>query len=183
MVDDFIFRDRLFFIKKSFILKMNGMITFQKFEVFFSQNVKDQLKNGVVNVVDVSTTFDIKKYLGLPSTIGRNKKPVFNFIKDKVWQKITSWKSKALSRVGRENLINSVFQSISTYVMNIFLIPQSLEDDIQKMMNSFQSGSNKGNNHSIYWLSMNKLSISKEYGGMRFKNLYAFNLSMLVNQT
>jgi len=36
MVDDFIFRDRLFFIKKSFILKMNGMITFQKFEVFFS---------------------------------------------------------------------------------------------------------------------------------------------------
>jgi len=87
--------------------------------------------------VDVSTTFDIKKYLGLPSTIGRNKKPVFNFIKDKVWQKITSWKSKALSRVGRENLINSVFQSISTYVMNIFLIPQSLEDDIQKMMNSF----------------------------------------------
>ena len=49
-----------------------------------------------------------RKYLGLPSMVGRSKKATFNFIKDRVWQKINSWSSKCLSKAGREIMIDEM---------------------------------------------------------------------------
>ena len=46
------------------------------------------------------------KYLGLPSMVGRDHTAVFSYIKYRVWQKI-----------------NSIFQAIPSYVINIFLLP------------------------------------------------------------
>lgn len=66
--------------------------------------------------------------------------------------------------------------------MSIFLIPESLGDEIQKMMNSYWWGSNGNGSKGINWLSWDKLSVSKKFGGMGFRNLYAFNLSMLGKQ-
>jgi hypothetical protein len=62
---------------------------------------------------------------------------LFNFIKDRIWRKINSWSSKCLSKAGREVLIKSVLQTIPSYVMSIFLIPDSLIDAIEKMMIPF----------------------------------------------
>lgn len=118
---------------------------------------------------------------GLPSMIGRSKKSTFNYIKDCVGRKINSWSSRCFSRAGREALIKSVLQAISTYIMSIFLILESIGVEIQKKMNSFWWGSN-GRGKGMKWLSWDKLSINKENGGMRFCNLYAFNLSMLGKQ-
>ncbi|MCI61355.1 RNA-directed DNA polymerase (Reverse transcriptase), partial [Trifolium medium] len=38
------------------------------------------------------------KYLGLPSMVGRSKKETFSFIKDRIWKKINSWRSRSLSK-------------------------------------------------------------------------------------
>lgn len=43
-----------------------------------------------------SVTMSTGRYLGLPSTVGRNKKSLFGFIKDKEWMRMNSWSSKAL---------------------------------------------------------------------------------------
>jgi len=32
-----------------------------------------------------------RKYLGLPSMIGRDKRSVFSFIKDRIWKRINVW--------------------------------------------------------------------------------------------
>jgi hypothetical protein len=122
------------------------------------------------------------KYLGLPSMIGRSRKAIFSFIKDRIWKKINSWSSKCLSKAGREVLIKSVLQSIPTYFMSIFQIPSSLCDEIEKMMNSFWWGHSGSQNKGIHWLSWDKLTIHKNEGGMSFKNLHAFNLSLLGKQ-
>jgi hypothetical protein len=42
-------------------------------------------------------------------------------------------------------MIKSVLQSIPSYVMSIFLIPHSLSDKIEKMMNSFWWVINRSN--------------------------------------
>jgi hypothetical protein len=122
------------------------------------------------------------KYLGLPSMIGRNKQATFSFIKDRVWQKINSWSIKCLSKAGREVMVKYVLQSIPSYVMSIFLLPSSLIDSIEKMLNVFWWG--YGGNHArgIHWLSWDKLTVHKKYGGMGFKDLTAFNLAMLGKQ-
>lgn len=87
-----------------------------------------------------------------------------------------------MSRAGREVLIKSVLQAILSYVMSIFLIPESLGDDIQKLMNSFWWGSGGNSSKGIHWLSWDSLSMHKSDGGKGFRNLYAFNLAMLDKQ-
>jgi hypothetical protein len=114
--------------------------------------------------------------------VGRSKKATFNFIKDRIWRKINSWSSKCLSKAGREVLIKLVLQAIPSYVMSIFLIPDSLIDEIEKMMNSFWWGHGGSNHRGIHWMSWEKLSVHKNSGGMGFKDLTAFNLAMLGKQ-
>ena len=60
------------------------------------------------------------KYLGFSFVVGKSRKVIFNFIKDRVWQKINSWSGKVMLMVGREVLIKSVVQAITTYRKSIF---------------------------------------------------------------
>jgi hypothetical protein len=58
--------------------------------------------------------------------------------------------------------------------MSIFTLPSSLCDEIEKMLNVFW-----WSHFGIHWLSWDKLSMHKNLGGMRFKNLSTFNLAIL----
>jgi len=80
------------------------------------------------------------KYLGLLSKVGRSKEANFGFIKDQIWHKINKWRSKGLSKAGREVMIKPVLQSITSYIMSKFLLPPKLIDAIDKMINPFWCG-------------------------------------------
>lgn len=66
--------------------------------------------------------------------------------------------------------------------MSIYLFPQTMCDDIQKMLNSFWWGSKNRTSKGINWLSWDKLSMRKECGGLGFYDLQAFNLALLAKQ-
>jgi hypothetical protein len=157
-------------------------INLQKSEFYCSRNVPAEAREAIANQLGVSQVLGTGKYLGLPSMIGRSKKSTFKFIKDRIWKKINSWSSRHLSQAGREIMIKSILQSIPTYVMSIFLLPSTLIGDIEKMLNSFWWGHNGTNGRGLHWLSWERLSVSKDYGGMGFKNLQAFNIAMLGKQ-
>lgn len=55
------------------------------------------------------------RYLGLPTVIGRSKYKTFNWIKEKVWLKVSNWKHRFLSQAGREVLIKAILQAIPVY--------------------------------------------------------------------
>jgi hypothetical protein len=99
-----------------------------------------------------------------------------------VWQRINSWSSKCLSKVGREVMIKFVLQAIPSYVMSLFQIPDTLITSIERMINSFWWGHGRTTHRGINWLSWEKLSMHKTYGGMGFKDLSVFNLAMLGKQ-
>jgi len=134
-------------------------INFQKSEIFFSRNVGAEAKVNISNNLQVNIAIGTGKYIGLPSMIGRSKKDMFKFIKDRVWRKINSWGGRSLSKVGKEVMIKFVLQSIPTYFMSIFLIPSSFGDEIEKMMNSFWWGNDGNRNKVIKWLSWDKLFV------------------------
>ena len=64
-----------------------------------------------------------EKYLGLPSLVGRGTKASFSYIKERVWRKLQGWEGKLLSQPGREVLIKTIVQAISTYAMGCFKLP------------------------------------------------------------
>jgi hypothetical protein len=66
--------------------------------------------------------------------------------------------------------------------MSTVLLPDTLGDELEKMINSFWWGTNKAQGRSINWLRWEKLTIRKEHGGLGFRHMYGFNLAMLGKQ-
>lgn len=74
-------------------------INFQKSGIYFSANVRLDKQQNIKDLVGVYSDLIEGCYLGLPSLIGRSKKQVFNFLKDRLWTKIQGWSEKYLSKV------------------------------------------------------------------------------------
>ena len=123
-----------------------------------------------------------EKYLNLPPLVGRNKRASFSAIKDKLSKKLAVWKSKLLSKVGKEVLIKAVALAIPTYTMSCFKNSDSLCDELTSMIRQFWWGQRGGEEKKMAWLSWNKLCEPKERGGMGFKRLQQFNLALLAKQ-
>jgi hypothetical protein len=89
--------------------------------------------------------------------IGRSKKAIFHYIKDRIWKRISCWSSKMLSQVGKEVLIKSVNRVIPSYRMGVYLLPTSLEEEIEKMLNSFWWGAKGPDQKGTRWMSWDRL--------------------------
>ena len=63
-------------------------INFQKSSIFFSTNVAADLRDTLTGILGASSPLDTRKYLGLPSLIGKRKKHIFSCLKDQIWRKI-----------------------------------------------------------------------------------------------
>jgi len=66
--------------------------------------------------------------------------------------------------------------------MSIFLLPGSLINEIEKMLNSFWWGYNSANSRGWHWLSWERLLVPKVFRGIGFKGLKAFNMAMVVKK-
>ncbi|KEH26544.1 hypothetical protein MTR_6g464340 [Medicago truncatula] len=74
-----------------------------------------------------------------------------------------------------------VLQSIPDYIMSIYVRPNSIIDDNEKMTNAFCLGGG-GNSLGIKWISWERVACAKEFGGTGIRNFNAFNLSMVTKQ-
>ena len=83
-------------------------INTDKSSVFFSPNTHQDIKDAIFAILGPMQDSRHSKYLGLPSFIGRSKNQVFSILKERVGQKLASWKGKLLSMGGKEILIKAV---------------------------------------------------------------------------
>lgn len=68
------------------------------------------------------------------------------------------------------------------YCMSIYILPDTLIDEIHGMLNSIWWGSKKESRMGVNWLRWDKLTLRKDQGGMVFQDLKGFNLALLGNQ-
>jgi hypothetical protein len=78
-------------------------------------------------------------------------------------------------------MIKSVLQAIPSYVMSIYLIPDSTIKEIERMMIYFWWGGG-ANNKGIRWLAWDRMIQPKSHGGMGFRDLHVLNLAMIPKQ-
>lgn len=121
-----------------------------------------------------------EKYLGLPTEMGRSKKEVFSWLRERVWKKTQGFGENFLSKAGKDVLIKAILQSIPTYVMSCFKLPDYLLTEIESIIAKFWWGN--GESRKIHWIKWNDLCESKRDGGMGFRDLRSFNLAMLGKQ-
>lgn len=149
----------------------------------FSSNTGEEIKSVICNVLNVSAVFNHGNYLGAPSLIGKKKADIFDFVKEKAWKRFQAWRNKFLSKAGKEVLLKSVIQSISSYVMSVFLLPQLTCDDLEKMMNSFWWGNGGNYKIGVQWKKWGRLFVGKSKGGLGFERIHYFNVAILTKQS
>jgi hypothetical protein len=154
-------------------------LNLDKTYVFFSRNTSQEKRQEILRLSGLSEALRFDTYLGLPSLIGKSKIQAFYNIKERVWNKLTNWKVKFLSQAGKEILIKAVVQAIPTYCMSVFLLPVTLCQDLNSMMQSFRWG-HMSKESKIHWMSWEKLGRSKSTGGLGFRDLLMFNKALLA---
>lgn len=157
-------------------------VNFQKSGIHFSSNVQQRVRNELSNILGVSNNFHDSKYLGLPSLVGRSKKKVFGFIKEKLWKRVQSWRPKSISQAGKTILIKNGAQSIPSYCTSCFLLPKTLCREMERIMNKYWWNSKPRQNIGINWLGWGDMSMSKHRGGLGFRSLYGFNIALIGKQ-
>ncbi|XP_057791345.1 uncharacterized protein LOC131008488 [Salvia miltiorrhiza] len=154
-------------------------INYQKSGVFYSSNINDAGRDEISDVLGVATPLNTGRYLGLPSLVGRKKKEIFRYIRDRMWKKIQGWQGKKLSKAGKEILIKGVAQAIPSYCMSIFLLPTTLTDELERLMNSFWWSNKSESGRGINWMKWDRLCVDKKIGGLGFRSLQLLNLALL----
>ncbi|CAH9095576.1 unnamed protein product [Cuscuta europaea] len=147
------------------------LVNYDKSSVRFNANVAWDDRDYLCSLLGVNEDRGGGKYLGLPSLVGRNKKEIFGYIKEKVVQRIQRWNSRFLSRARREILLKTVLQAMPQYAMNVFLLPADLCEEIERVMNAFWWRGHTFKGKGIRWRNWSDLCVPKSSGGMGFRKL------------
>jgi hypothetical protein len=87
----------------------------QKSYIFFGKGCTTARKVDLKNILGVSSEALSEKYLSLPTVVGRRKDGAFKNVTDSSHNKVHGWKGQGLSMEGKETLIKSVLEAVSTY--------------------------------------------------------------------
>lgn len=153
-----------------------------KSSIFFSTNTCTTLSGAICIRLQMRMADDRSLYLGLPSTLSRNKTVVFGYLKDRIQKRVEGWDKKFLSRAGKEILVKTVAQSIPSYAMGVFLLPKDLSRNMEQQLAKFWWKSSGGHNKGVRWMAWDRLTLHKDMGGLGFRSLYDFNLALLGKQ-
>lgn len=151
-----------------------------KSEILFSPNVDEHRRLEICECLSIKEVEDPGSSLGLPTYIGANRRRVFVGIKNKIWQKLSSWNRKKLSHTGKEILLKTFAHTLPNYVMSVVLLLLTICKEIEKMLARFLWSN--ADTTSITWCSWERMSKPKSFRGLGFKNLHDFNLAMLASQ-
>lgn len=128
-------------------------INISKSKVAFSCNTFASTKVSILNIFGIEEMSIHEKYLGCPIFISHRRTESFNFIKEKLLNRLQGWKDSSLSWASRTVPIKSVFSIIPNCFMQSILLPKATIDNITKIIRDFWWGSSASRSHlhTIAW--------------------------------
>ncbi|XP_057426498.1 uncharacterized protein LOC130719921 [Lotus japonicus] len=156
-------------------------INVTKSGLIFGKNTVNRTKRDIASLLHMPIWEHPGQYLGLPAIWGRSKCNSLAWVKEKVREKIEGWKETLLNQAGKEVLIKAIIQAIPSYAMAIVYFPKVFCNSLSSMVSNFW-WKGQGKERGIHWRSWEKLTLSKEEGGMGFRDFRFQNLAILAKQ-
>ncbi|CAL1409387.1 unnamed protein product [Linum trigynum] len=154
-------------------------VNLAKSAVCFSKNIAAQDQEFLAQVLGVGAVGVHDKYLGLPSLIARSKMATFQYLEEKLLERLQGWKQRTLSWAAKETLIKAVAMALPLHVLSCFKLPLGLCRILDKHVARFWWGMSEGH-PKIHWMSWRNLCRSKHEGGMGFRRFEQFNQALLA---
>jgi hypothetical protein len=106
--------------------KLSGLkINFHRSELFCFGEANNKIKEYIWLFGCKEGAFPFR-YLGIPMSPGKLSNGDWRMVEERFKKKLSSWKGKMLSSVGRLVLVNSVLSSLPMYMMSFFRIPKGV---------------------------------------------------------
>ena len=140
-------------VLSKFCKESRQVVSAEEYRIYFSPNVPTNVREDICNLLDISETLSLGKYLGFPLNHKGAARNRYNFIVERVIPKFFGWKAKLLSFVGRTVLIKSVMAAIPNHVMQGVALPNHLCEKLYKINRDFLWGSSmeKKKLHLVGW--------------------------------
>lgn len=166
-------------ILDSFAAASGQTVNKQKSCVMFSTNTPPSVAATISQIMGISETANLGRYLGILIISGRKGKTDFSFLVDKIRSKLSGWKASSLSQAGRITLAQSCIMTVPSYVMQCSKIPASICDEVERFCRDFIWGSTPEarHNHLISW---DTIFSPKEMGGLGFRSLHMVTAAYLM---
>ncbi|KAG8378977.1 hypothetical protein BUALT_Bualt07G0040500 [Buddleja alternifolia] len=157
-------------ILDSFCTHSGLLVNKHKSKIFFSKNVGNRRKRDLANCLEMSSTNNIGKYLGVPRLHERVKTSTFKEVIDRILSKLSSWKARWLNLAGRTTLIQSVTLAIPAYAMQTSWLPTSVCNRIDRINHTFLWGGEEGAKRKIHLVKWDTVTKGKKEGGLGIKD-------------
>lgn len=94
------------------------------------------------------------KYLDIPLVHKRVKGDTFKHIVDKVGRRLSSWKSRFVSKADKALLIHTTTAIIPFYIMQIAKLPSATIDELERVNRNFLWGHDEDNKRKLHTFSL-----------------------------
>ena len=160
--------------------KISGQtVSEAKTRVFFSPNVDLDDREAFCDILGFASTSYLGKYLGIPiRQLGMSSRE-YNFILDRVKQKLLGWKANLLSLARRAMLIQMSSAAIPSYVMQCAAVLGRVLDGIDQVNRNFLWSTTK-NQRRMHWVGWQKVTRTKEEGGLGIQMARGRNTTLLA---
>ncbi|XP_023929263.2 uncharacterized protein LOC112040610 [Quercus suber] len=122
---------------------------------YFSPNVDRDARESLCDILGFASMPYLGKYLGFLLKQPGSSSHDYNFILDKVKQKLFGWKANLLSLASCRVLIQSSLATIPSYIMQCFYLLGRVLDGLDRVNRNFLWGSTESAK-KIHWLGWEK---------------------------
>ncbi|XP_056698135.1 uncharacterized protein [Spinacia oleracea] len=155
-------------------------LNLQKSYFKLSSNTPMLEQSAFRDILPMKKVLNIGSHLGVPIDIMGRKSTHFQFIVDKVINKVTSWNSVNLSQTQKLILINSVLIAMASHILNCMEIPLSISYKVDSILGRF-FWANKENS-GMHWVRRNIIQLPKGLGGLGIRSMVTLNKALLMRQ-
>lgn len=152
-------------------------INLSKSSIWFSPNTPANIRSQTSISLGIRETALPGQYLGIPLGV-LGKKKDFDCVLEKIKSKITSWKGKYLSQMGKAVLIRSVCSAISAFYMQCLPIPKGVCAEIDKCIRTF-FWEELGGKQKLHLINWSTITTPVDEGGLGFYDSYLRNQAFL----
>ncbi|CAN1224699.1 Putative ribonuclease H protein At1g65750 [Linum grandiflorum] len=146
--------------------------------IFASTGTPLSVKSDIINKTGFQLSANLGRYLGVPLIHSRVNKDTYFSVVERVQSRLAGWKSKLLSRTGRETLIHSTLAATPVYTMQSAWLPSSTCVKLDQLSRRFLWGGD-ANHTRISLVNWEQVCRRRRDGGLGVRQARLINISLL----